>query len=185
MVGVVDRVSVLNQAVDSAPRDSARWFAVHTLPNREFGALAQLGVQGFESFLPTHWKTVRHARQFRQVKAAFFPRYLFVRLDLDRDRWRSVNGTFGVSGLIMEGERPKPVPHGIVECLADMSAAGVLSFSPVLEPGQDVKILSGPFASLVGTLQRIDAPNRVRVLLDILGSRIAITTSGSRIAPVS
>lgn len=162
-----------------------RWFVVHTLPNREFGALTQLTFQGYKGFLPAHWKTVRHARKFRRVKAAFFPRYLFVRLDLDRDQWRRVNGTFGVSSLVMEGERPKPVPRGIVESLIEITEDGVLSFSPALQPGQSVRVLSGPFANLVGELQRIDPQNRVRVLLDVMGSRTAITTSGDRVAPVA
>ena len=175
----------IDGSIDTDNDAAARWYAVHTLPNREFGALSQLTFQGFEGFLPVHWKTVRHARKFRSVKAAFFPRYLFVRLDLNRQQWRSVNGTFGVSGLIMEGERPKPVPRGIVETLIAMSPAGALSFAPVLEPGQDVKVLSGPFANLVGTLQRVDASNRVRVLLDLFGSHIAITTAGNKVAPVS
>ena len=84
----------------------------------------------------------------------------------------------------MEGERPMPVPAGIVEYLMEISDSGVLSFTPALVPGQSVRVLSGPFANLVGELQRVDSQNRVRVLLDILGSQTAITTSGDFIAPV-
>jgi len=173
-----------DRAIELDREEAARWYVVHTLPNREFGALTQLSFQGFESFLPIHWKTVRHARKFRSVKAPFFPRYLFVRLDLSRHQWRSVNGTFGVRSLVMEGERPKPVPAGIVEYLMEISDSGVLSFTPALEPGQSVRVLSGPFANLVGELQRIDSQNRVVVLLDILGSRTAVMTSGDFIVPV-
>lgn len=161
-----------------------RWFVVHTLPNREAGAMAQLSAQGFNAFLPAHRKTIRHARKFREVRAPFFPRYLFIQLNLERDQWRRVNGTIGVSRLIMEGERPKPVPPGIVECLIAMSADGLLTFSPALEAGQNVRVLSGPFANFVGELHRVDAHNRVRVLLDVLGMRTAITTSGDDLAPV-
>ena len=51
-----------------------------------------------------------------------FPRYLFVVLDLDRDRWRSVNGTFGVARLVMmAGDRPQPAPHGVVEALVALA----------------------------------------------------------------
>ncbi len=45
-----------------------------------------------------------------------------VRSGLNRDRWRPVNGTFGVSRLIMEGVRPKQVPLSVVEALAAASA---------------------------------------------------------------
>ena len=106
-----------------------RWYVAHTLPRRELGAKKQLEFQGYRTFLPLHFKTVRHARQFRTVKAPFFPRYLFVSLDLSRDQWRSVNGTFGVASLIMEGERPKPVPRGVVEALEGFAGRKVCCHS--------------------------------------------------------
>ncbi len=75
-----------------------RWYVVHTQPRREFCAKAQLEGQGFRVFLPKRPRTIRHARKIANVEAAFFPRYLFVELDLTRHPWRRVNGTFGVCG---------------------------------------------------------------------------------------
>src|SRR5437016_11201899 len=86
-----------------ALRPGERWYAVHTLPLRETYAEGHLRNQGFATFLPKRHKTVRHARKLRAVEAAFFPRYLFVVLDLARHQWRSVNGTYGVSRLVMRG----------------------------------------------------------------------------------
>src|SRR5213594_3067034 len=82
-------------AVKTALCDGERWYAVHTLPLRESYAQGHLRNQAFRTFLPKRRKTVRHARRLRAVEAAFFPRYLFVVLDLARHQWRSVNGTFG------------------------------------------------------------------------------------------
>src|SRR5687768_12928093 len=59
-----------------------RWYVVFTQPNREFHAQMQLAAQGFRSFVPRYRKTVRHARKLKTVSAPFFPRYLFVALDL-------------------------------------------------------------------------------------------------------
>src|SRR6516164_10816781 len=83
--------------------DHARWYAVHTQPNRESRAKNQLENQAYEVFLPRRLKTIRHARRLTNVAAPFFPRYLFIRLDLTQQGWRSVNGTFGVSRLVMQG----------------------------------------------------------------------------------
>jgi len=152
-----------------------RWYVVNTQPNREFRAFFNLRNQGFTAFLPRLRKTVRHARQFRSVTAPLFPRYLFVSLDLDRDRWRSVNGTFGVSHLIMEGERPKPIGSDIVDGLMTASERdGVLSRAPDLLPGARVRFSSGPLAGLVGTLLDLDADGRVRVLLDVMGGKVPV-----------
>jgi transcriptional antiterminator RfaH len=161
-----------------------RWYVVHTRPNCEFRALAQLENQRFKSFLPYFQKTVRHARQFRSAKAALFPRYCFVQLDIDRDRWRSVNSTIGVSHLIMEGERPKPVPAGIVEeLMAVADGTGLVSLGPRLRPGENVRLVTGPFAGLVGELLQLDDAGRVRVLLDVLGKRITVRASRVGLVP--
>lgn len=164
--------------------EKGRWFVVQTRPNREFGATHQLECQGFEVFLPVIWKTVRHARQFRKVKSPFFPRYLFVRLDVARQRWRSVNGTFGVIGLIMEGDRPRPVPEGVVEVLRENAdAGGLISVSRSLERGDVVRVLDGPFAGRMAELVEIDERGRVRVLLDILGGRVAVSLRSRSLSP--
>ncbi len=165
---------------------ASRWYVVYTLPHREFEAERQLTAQGFRAFLPSHWKTVRHARRFRTVKAAFFPRYLFVELAFGRDRWRSVNGTIGVSHLIMEGERPKPAPPGVVEGLMSFAVTdGTLDFNADLHEGQAVRILSGPFANAIGTLVKLTSSERVQVLLDIMGSSIALSMTTKALAPVA
>src|SRR3546814_15438171 len=62
-------------------------------------------------------KERRHARRCERVTAPLFPRYLFVELDLGAQRWRTVNGTFGVCYLVAMGERPAAVPQGIVEAI--------------------------------------------------------------------
>ncbi len=148
-------------------------------------ANTQLRQQGFEPFLARCRRTVRHARKLRTVTAPFFPRYLFVRMDISRERWRSINGTYGVSGLIMQGDRPCPVPHGIVENLSALASEnGILMFERELKPGQDVRFLSGPLADLIGTLQEIDESNRVRVLLSVMGRQTAIWSAADKVAPI-
>jgi transcriptional antiterminator RfaH len=149
-----------------------RWYAVYAQPYREARAQQQLKAQGFSAFLPQYRKTVRHARKITSHNAPFFPRYLFVALDLDRHQWRSVNGTFGVTCLVMDGARPRAVPHGIVESLIEVSSSGAIHLGRDLKVGDSVRILSGPFADLVGELVRVDGSERVRVLLKLLSGAV-------------
>src|SRR6266478_5943676 len=114
--------------------DCERWYAVHTLPFAEARAEGQLQRQEFRTFQPKRHKTVRHARRLSTVEAPFFPRYLFIVLNLAQHQWRSVNGTFGVSRLVMQGDRPHPVPHGVVEALiAAADARGILQLGDKLQ----------------------------------------------------
>jgi transcription elongation factor/antiterminator RfaH len=163
-----------NNSVELAPGE--RWFVVQTLSKREAKAQFQLGQQGFRVFLPVVMRTVRHARKVRNAKVAAFPGYLFVALDLDRDRWRSVNGTFGVSRLVMTETAPLAVPFGIVEALLSYrDEDGVCRFDRDLVAGQTVRVMSGPLAQALGTLERLDGNGRVSVLLEILGGQVRAT----------
>jgi len=150
-----------------------RWYVVRSLPRQETRAEFQVVNQGFRVFLPRISKTARHARRLRTVHSAIFPTYMFVILNLGRDRWRSINGTFGVGSLIMAGETPQPVPFGIVEQLLDyVDDQGFVRFDRNLREGQSVRVTSGPFVNAIGCLERLDANGRVRVLLDIMGGKV-------------
>jgi transcriptional antiterminator RfaH len=158
---------------------------VYTLPFAESRAEDQLRRQAFRTFQPKRLKTVRHARRLSKVEAPFFPRYLFIVLDLARHQWRSVNGTFGVSRLVMWGDQPHAVPRGVVEALiATADARGILQLASKLQVGGPVRLMAGPFAEQLAVLNDLDDGGRVRVLLDILGRRVAISTSVNNILPV-
>ena len=153
----------------------------HVLANREFGAAMQLEAQSFRVFLPYVGRTVRHARQTRAVRKAAFPGYLFVALDLRRDRWRSINGTIGVSRLITAGDgAPLPVPDGVVETLfAYLDESGACRFDRDLVVGQTVRVIAGPLAEAMGRLVRLDGRGRVQVLMEILGGQVYATMERS------
>jgi transcription elongation factor/antiterminator RfaH len=163
-----------------------RWFLVHTQPKSERKAQMHLGAQGFRTHFPQIQKTIRHARQLRTVRAPLFPRYMFLILDPGRDRWLSVRSTVGVSSLITCQDRPVPVPEGIVEALiARTDEANLTLFGSGLTLGQTVRIMSGPFADFVGTLERLDEAGRVRVLLEMMGSAVRVALHRSMLSPAA
>lgn len=163
-----------------------RWFLVHTQPKSESKAEGHLDAQGFRTYLPRITKTVRHARQLRTVKAPLFPRYLFIILNLGRDRWLSVRSTVGVSRIFAHQDgRPVPVPTGIVETLIEHSLGDVARLDSRLRAGESVRLLSGAFAGFVGTLERLDDTGRVQVLLEMMGTTVPITMHRSALSPAA
>ena len=166
-------------------RSQQRWYVARSQPHRELVAKQQLENQGYRVFLPRYAKSRRHARKFETVLAPLFPRYLFLILDLTQDRWRSVNGTYGVDRLLMRGSQPEAVPQGLVEQLIRVAQQdGAVSFSPSLREGQTVLVTAGPFAQLVGELKHLDDQGRVRVLLEIMGGTVPVTLSERAVMPV-
>jgi transcription elongation factor/antiterminator RfaH len=165
---------------------SERWYVAHTLPTAELRAQGHLEYQGFRTFLPKRGKTVQHARASRTIEAPFFHRYLFVVLDLTQDPWRRVNGTAGVSRLVMQGEQPQPVPPGIVEALVSSSdSQGILQLRHYLRVGEPVRVMAGAFADRLAILDELDDSGRVRVLLDILGRKVSVYTDSNNLLPIS
>jgi transcription elongation factor/antiterminator RfaH len=161
-----------------------RWYVVRTHAQSELRAAHHLINQGFRVFVPRCWKNRRHARRTETISAPLFPRYIFTVVDRTRDRWRSINGTFGVDRLLMSGGEPQPVPHGLVENLIRATHGdGNVHFGFDLREGQNVKVIAGPFANLIGSLEKLDERGRVRVLLELLGATIPVALPTHLIAP--
>ena len=161
-----------------------QWYVVHTQPRAESQASCHLEMQGYRVFSPSYRRTVRHARRTKCVLAPLFSRYLFVRLDLSRDHWRRINGTRGVVRILMRGETPQPVPNIIVDGLLNVTRDdGTIDWMPQFKIGCAVRVLDGPFADFLGTLECCDAAGRVRVLLELLGRSVCVALPSEAVMP--
>jgi transcription elongation factor/antiterminator RfaH len=156
-------------------REGERWFVVQTQPFRENLAKLHLNSQNYRIFWPRFKKTVRHARKLRETIAPLFPGYIFVSLHVEKDRWRPINGTFGVARLLTAEGNPLPVPLGIVEGLISaLDEAALVRLDCDLRTGQRVSVVAGPFAGGLGVLERLDGKGRVRILMSILGGPVSV-----------
>jgi transcription termination/antitermination protein NusG len=54
----------------------------------------------------------------------------------------------------------------------------VIDTRSALRPGQKVKVKAGPFADLVGTLDRLDNAGRAKVLLEIMSGERCVSMAG-------
>lgn len=152
------------------------WFVAYTEVTGETRAVRHLRNQGFETFLPRYRKLRRHARRVETILAPLFPRYVFVKLDLDRDRWRAVNGTRGVQRLVSWGELPAAVPEGVIEEIAaDADSEGVVALDPDrFRKGDKLRIIDGPLADVTGFFEEMADSRRVTLLLDVLGRAVRV-----------
>lgn len=178
----------MSEATRGDPRPSQatrRWYVAASQPGREDVAQLNIGRQGFVSWLPRQRRMVRHARKTVEKSVAFFPGYVFVSLDLATEAWRPINATVGVRSLIMQGDRPMACPVGLVEGMQRLAdESGLLNEQPILTEGSTVRVLVGPFAEMVGTLTRLEGAGRVRVLLDLMHSQIAIQMPSRDLTPL-
>jgi len=163
-----------------------RWYAAHTHSQSEETAVSHLSRQGFDVFLPRYRRRVSHARKVTWKRAALFPRYLFVNIDLDAERWRAINSTIGVQHLVLQGEAPAPVAVGVIETIqAHENTDGIVDFSRDLNPGDRVLITEGPFIDQIGVLERLSDKDKVVVLLSLLGRDTMVGMSGTAVQPAA
>jgi len=151
-----------------------RWYAVNTQAHQEARADENLRRQGFDSWLPRFRRQRKHARRIDHVLAPLFPGYLFVRLDPEIERWRSINGTFGVVRLLCNGDAPLAVPDGLVEeIMQRRDGCGTVVLPPrSLAFGKVVRVVAGPFADLEGLVQEMPGRDRVVLLFNLLGRKV-------------
>jgi transcriptional antiterminator RfaH len=153
-----------------------RWYVVQTQPHAEAKAAAHLERQDFQTYLPRYLRRRRHARRIDTIAAPLFPGYLFVAVDVARQRWRCIRSTIGVRRLVCNGDEPTPMPDTVVEELRARENGGLIDL-PIRPPcalGGKVRVLDGVFASCMGLFEGMSDSERVAVLLDLLGRKVRI-----------
>lgn len=179
------RFSRTGSPVMSRENLSSAWYVAETQPQGEAKAQSHLARQGFATFCPRFRKQRHHARRIDDVLVPVFPGYLFIRFDCNRDGWPAINGTRGIRRLVAPANcRPQPMPEPAMAALLDRCRGEAISglFSK-LEPGQMVRLVSGPFATMLAQVEEHDDRGRVRVLLELLGRSTPATVGLEAVGP--
>lgn len=147
------------------------WVVAQTKPQQERWAAENVARQGFSWYLPQARIKKKPRRPARQI--CLFPRYLFV---WTSGPWRSLLGTYGVTGLIMSGEHPSVLPEKAIEELKrreDGEGFIVLpnSASGRFKEGDAVRVNGGFMSGYTGICAQDSAADRVRILIDFLGRK--------------
>jgi transcriptional antiterminator RfaH len=158
-------------------QSSHSWYVVQTHARAEVKAYAQLVRQGFDVYLPRFLKRRRHARRVEIVPVPLFPRYLFVSVDLETQRWRSIHSTVGISRLLCNGDVPAQVADGVIDELEsrhDERGFIRLAAKPQFAAGASVRIVEGAFSSCLGIFEGMTDNQRISILLDLLGRKVRV-----------
>jgi transcriptional antiterminator RfaH len=161
------------------------WYVVQTQVNAEMRAVRNLVRQGFEVYLPRYLKRRSHARKIEKVPVPLFPRYMFIRIDVATQRWRSIQSTFGVSRLVLNGSDPAPLAQQVISCLRereDASGYVQLDQRPKFALGAKVRVLAGVFAESLGLFDGMADRDRIAILLDLLGRKVRVSIEADLVA---
>jgi transcriptional antiterminator NusG len=180
------------EAAAESPYDrSGRWYVVHTYAGYENKVKSNLASRVrsmtvedriFEVVIPM--EDVIEFKNGRKVvvQKKVFPGYLLVRMDLDDHAWYVVRNTPGVTGFVGSGAKPTPLSRREVE---DILGTGVKEEGPQgekkvrprleYEVGEQVRVVTGPFADFNGVISEIDVDrSKLKVLVNIFGRETPI-----------
>jgi len=163
-----------------------RWYVVHTYAGYENKVKSNLASRVrsmnvedriFEVVIPM--EDVIEFKNGRKVvvQKKVFPGYLLVRMGLDDDAWYVVRNTPGVTGFVGSGAKPTPLSRREVEDILGTGEkvegpAGEKKVRPRLEyeVGEQVRVVTGPFADFNGLISEIDVDrSKLKVLVNIFG----------------
>jgi transcriptional antiterminator RfaH len=152
---------------------SENWYVAQLKPSGFERAVTNLKRQNFKTFMPMQIKTIRHARQLKEVLRPIFPGYIFVRFGSQQADWRKINSTFGVVRLVsFRAQKPAAVPEGLMHALMKRcDEQSVLRPLDDLKAGEAVKMMTGSFTEFVGEIEAFVTADRLRILFDFMGQK--------------
>ena len=154
---------------------SNNWYVLQFKPNSHFQAKKNLDRQGFETFLPLDDTTSRKSSRFINTSKPLFPGYMFIRFDKAESEWHKINSTYGVSRLITFNSHLKSIPTKFVDSLMKRyDLSGKLLPIKKLKKGDQIKVLKGPFANFIATVEKYEDDQRIWILMDLMGRKSKI-----------
>jgi transcriptional antiterminator NusG len=158
-----------------------KWYAVHTYSGFEKSVKKDIehraSIEGLrhdlgEVILPEEKVVDIKDGKKREQTRNIMPGYVFVQLEENEELFKVIEEIKGVSGFVGAGNTRTPLSEeevmnirGLVEDKKDKPRAEIKH-----RLGDQVKVIEGPFANFVGTIDEIDFDRaRLRVMVSIFG----------------
>ncbi|MDR1058654.1 MAG: transcription termination/antitermination protein NusG [Treponema sp.] len=122
---------------------------------------------------------IRDGKKRTQIRK-FLPGYILVEMDLPDTAWKEtcskikkIPGVTGFVGTVAD-RKPQPLPgeqaRGILQKSGEIKGERPVRARQSFAPGEQVKIIDGPFESFTGTIEDVNQEkNKLKVMVGIFG----------------
>ncbi len=174
-----------------------KWYVVKTMTGQEnkvSKALKErivnysMGEYFGDIMVPEESVVTNSGGKKKTIKKKFFPGYVLVKMAMTDKTWHLVQNTDKITGFV-GGTKEKPAP------ITDEEAAYMLGqvqdgfkkprTSVNLSEGDSVKVVEGPFASFVGTVESVSEKGKVKVNVSIFGRPTPVELDFTQVEKVS
>src|SRR3989344_4654231 len=140
-----------------------KWYVVHTQTGAEDKAKAGLenkiattNLKNYvsEVVVPTEQVSEIRGGKKRITARKFFPGYIMIKMEMNKDSWYLVKTTPGITGFIGAGRKPTPISEDEVKAILRRTEDTETKPTPKItfEIGESMRIAQGPFANFNGSV---------------------------------
>lgn len=171
------------------------WYVVNTYSGHENKVKEKLEMRassmGMEDYIlrvvvPEQKEVeVKDGKTKEKVKK-MFPGYILVEMVMTDEAWFIVRNTPGVTGFIGSsgrGAKPFPLTPAEVDKILGSMGMSRLDIASEIAVDDKVKVISGPFANMLGTIKTVDLEHQqVEVAIDLFGQETIVELELTEIA---
>lgn len=161
---------------DTQPSSESLWYAIHTRSHFEQKVYDGFFGKSIEAFLPKIQVMSRRMDRRKKILVPLLPGYVFVRTDLNPEKYWNIIKTVGVVRLV--GFKGKPVPAKDEEIASLMildRTDRTVQNRAYMKKGDRVMIMEGPLKGLIGFyLHHKGQSGRVVVSVELLRRSLVV-----------
>ncbi|MBD66800.1 MAG: transcription termination/antitermination protein NusG [Halobacteriovoraceae bacterium] len=158
-----------------------KWYVVHALSQYEARVSKALKERILnhkmseyfsEILIPEETVVTNVGGKKRNIKKKFFPGYVLIKMVMNEKTWHLVKNTDKITGFIGgTPENPQPISDDEAAYMLGQSQEGFKKprSTASYSAGDSVKVIEGPFASFVGTVESVNANGKLKVNVSIFG----------------
>ena len=168
------------------------WYVVNTYSGHESKVKEKLEMRassmGMEDYIlrvvVPEEKVIDAKKKEKTVK--LFPGYILVEMVMTDEAWFIVRNTPGVTGFIGssgKGAKPFPLTSAEVDRILGSMGMSRLDAENDLKEGEKVKVISGPFEGMFGTIKSVNLKEaKLEVAIDLFGQETNVELELSQIS---
>ena len=158
-----------------------KWYVIHILSGHENKVKSYIESEtirlGLEEkitnvLIPSEEITEMKDGKKKLKNKVFFPGYILVEMDMDKDTTHLISNTPGVTHFVGSKNKPQPLrPDEIKRILGRVDEAKNRDLIEVpFRVGDPIKVIDGPFTEFAGVVKEVnEEKNKLKVMVSIFG----------------
>lgn len=150
------------------------WYVISVKTGREEDVQNRLNARFNESFfslVPKKHLIEKRQGETNHVIEKLFPGYVFIRTNMDRNKFKVINRMTGVVRLVSADTDYSRIDDNEMDIILKLiNKDGIIECSKLLKENSKITVLEGPLLGMESIIKKVNShTNRARILLNLMG----------------